>query len=222
MRSIDYVIIPARGGSKRIKNKNICEFLGRPMIFRAIDVAQDVSRNVVVSSDSDLILSMVRSEFSHCILHDRPVSLATDSTPTLPVITEVLNNLQVSHDAVVCVLYPTAMFASSEHLRNALYLLQPDCYVVSVVKNDKCHRTFAIKNGRMQITFDVTKRTQDFCSMYNDAGQFYIGYARNFLDGVPLLGGSSCCYDIGICCDIDTMSDLLIAQAIYSFLRGKV
>ena len=33
-------IIPARSGSKRIKNKNIKDFCGKPMIYHIIDTAK--------------------------------------------------------------------------------------------------------------------------------------------------------------------------------------
>ena len=49
------VIIPARGGSKRIPKKNIVDFLGRPLIAWTIDAAlqSQVCDDVIVSTDSE-------------------------------------------------------------------------------------------------------------------------------------------------------------------------
>ena len=50
-------IIPARGGSKSIKNKNIIKLFGKPLIYYSIAVAKKskyISR-VIVSTDSKII-----------------------------------------------------------------------------------------------------------------------------------------------------------------------
>ena len=48
-------IIPARGGSKRIKHKNIREFVGKPLISYSITAAQHTAifDDIIVSTDSD-------------------------------------------------------------------------------------------------------------------------------------------------------------------------
>ena len=56
-------IIPARGGSKRIKNKNIVNFKGEPMIVKTLKIAKNCKYidQVVVSSDSKKILNICKS-----------------------------------------------------------------------------------------------------------------------------------------------------------------
>ena len=55
-------IIPARGGSKRIKNKNIIDFKGEPMIVKTLKVAQKskLIDKVIVSTESKKILSICK------------------------------------------------------------------------------------------------------------------------------------------------------------------
>ena len=55
-------IIPARGGSKRIKNKNIINFKGEPMIVRTLKVAKECKYidKIVVSTDSKKILKICK------------------------------------------------------------------------------------------------------------------------------------------------------------------
>ena len=49
-------IIPARSGSKRIKNKNIINFNGKPLIYYSIETAikSKLFSKVIVSTDSSL------------------------------------------------------------------------------------------------------------------------------------------------------------------------
>jgi CMP-N-acetylneuraminic acid synthetase len=56
-------IIPARGGSKRIKNKNIVKFKGDPMIVKTLKIAKKCKYidQVVVSSESKKILNICKS-----------------------------------------------------------------------------------------------------------------------------------------------------------------
>ena len=56
------VIIPARGNSKRLKNKNIYPFKGMPMVYWAIKAAEESAfiNNVYVTSDSSKILNLTK------------------------------------------------------------------------------------------------------------------------------------------------------------------
>ena len=57
-------IIPARGGSKRIINKNIVDFNGFPMIYWTIKAAKDsgLFNEIIVSTDS-LLISEIAEQF---------------------------------------------------------------------------------------------------------------------------------------------------------------
>jgi CMP-N-acetylneuraminic acid synthetase len=57
-------IIPARGGSKRIKNKNIVKFKGKPMIVQTLDVAKKCKYidKIIVSSESKKILNVCKKK----------------------------------------------------------------------------------------------------------------------------------------------------------------
>ncbi|MEZ7985269.1 MAG: 2-C-methyl-D-erythritol 4-phosphate cytidylyltransferase, partial [Pseudomonadales bacterium] len=54
---MNIAIIPARGGSKRILNKNIKPFSGKPMIQWAIEAAQEsnIFDQIIVSTDDEAI-----------------------------------------------------------------------------------------------------------------------------------------------------------------------
>ncbi len=80
-------IIPARGGSKRIPNKNIRDFCGRPMIMHILETARSTKlfSTIHVSTENDRIRDIVaRFGFSPDFL--RPKELADDQTPIMPVL----------------------------------------------------------------------------------------------------------------------------------------
>ena len=85
-------IIPARGGSKRIPRKNIRDFCGRPMIAHILHAARvsglfDV---IHVSTESEDIREVVE-KLGFPIDFMRPVNLADDDTPIMPVMKYVVD-----------------------------------------------------------------------------------------------------------------------------------
>jgi pseudaminic acid cytidylyltransferase len=80
-------IIPARGGSKRIPDKNIRDFCGRPMIGYILDTARasGLFDTIHVSTDSNRIADVVRA-LGYPIDFPRPDRLADDHTPLMPVL----------------------------------------------------------------------------------------------------------------------------------------
>ncbi len=74
-------IIPARGGSKGLKNKNILPLFGKPLIYYAIRAAQEskLVNKIVVSTDDEKIASAAQRYSVQVI--KRPAEYATDSAP---------------------------------------------------------------------------------------------------------------------------------------------
>jgi CMP-N-acetylneuraminic acid synthetase len=74
------IIIPARGGSKRLKNKNLYAFRSKPMIYWAINAAQKTifKNNLYVSSENKKILEISQKFGAKSI--NRPINLSKDST----------------------------------------------------------------------------------------------------------------------------------------------
>jgi spore coat polysaccharide biosynthesis predicted glycosyltransferase SpsG/GTP:adenosylcobinamide-phosphate guanylyltransferase len=58
------VVIPARGGSKRIKGKNIRPLAGKPLVHHAIEYALELEpKTIIVSTDSDEVAGVVRTRY---------------------------------------------------------------------------------------------------------------------------------------------------------------
>ena len=87
-------IIPARSGSKRIKNKNIKNFYSKPIIFYAIDALKksNLFSKIYVSTDSNKIRNLVNKKNLN-IKELRPKKLASDNSPTMQVLKYELNKM---------------------------------------------------------------------------------------------------------------------------------
>ena len=89
-------IIPARGGSKRIADKNIRAFCGRPMIAHILDTARasGLFEVIHVSTESPRIASVVEA-LGFEVHFPRPIAqLADDKTPLMPVLRYVTETFQ--------------------------------------------------------------------------------------------------------------------------------
>ena len=90
-------IIPARAGSKRISNKNIKEFSGKPLIVHTIEHALAASYidRVIVDTDSEDIAEIVRENGAE-VPFFRPANLAQDASLVIDNIIYTLNKLDTS------------------------------------------------------------------------------------------------------------------------------
>jgi len=75
-------VIPARGGSKGVPNKNIIELCGKPIISYTIETALEskLLNKLVISTDSKKISDVVSKSYDVQII-DRPAKFATDDSP---------------------------------------------------------------------------------------------------------------------------------------------
>ena len=90
------VIIPARAGSKRIKNKNIKFFNGKPIIFWIIKKLKKNKKvkKIAVSSDDTKILNLCR-KYGVNDLIKRSKKLSNDKTPFQKVIVDTIKKLKI-------------------------------------------------------------------------------------------------------------------------------
>ena len=87
-------IIPARGGSKRLPDKNIKMLGGKPLVNHTIEAALNSKSisSVMVSSDSEEILN-IASSYSEVMIHRREDSLASDTATALELVENIYLNL---------------------------------------------------------------------------------------------------------------------------------
>ena len=86
------VVIPARGGSKRIPNKNIKKISGQPMIYWPLMELKKIfsSQNILISTDSELIKERVEAK-GLAVPFLRPEALSDDHTGNAAVVEHALD-----------------------------------------------------------------------------------------------------------------------------------
>ena len=141
-------LIPARGGSKSIPNKNLIDLGGRPLIKWTIDAAKKSSLSrVIVSTENDEIAGVSKS-FGVEVPFTRPISLAQDKSQTIDVVLHALSVIDEQFDAVM-LLQPTSPFRTSDDIESALALFDKTSSVISVAAVDGTHpaRMKYLENG---------------------------------------------------------------------------
>jgi CMP-N,N'-diacetyllegionaminic acid synthase len=112
-------LIPARGGSKGIPNKNIITFCGLPLIAWSILQAQQAALDVYVSTDNEDIARCARA-FGALVLV-RPAELASDDAQMADVVRDALTRIDKSNlfDSVI-LLQPTSPLRLSTDIIKAI------------------------------------------------------------------------------------------------------
>lgn len=120
-------VIPARGGSKGIAQKNLVPVGGRPLLAYTADAARASRRltRTVVSTEDPAIAAAAQA-LGLDVPFVRPAALAADDTPMLPVLQHALSEMRsrgVDADVLV-LLQPTSPLRRGEHIDAAIDLLE--------------------------------------------------------------------------------------------------
>lgn len=175
-------VIPARGGSKRIPNKNIVDFLGQPLISYSIRAAEESNLFDVihVSTDSERIAD-VAAKFGYPVEFMRPPELADDHTPILPVLQWTLEQYEQRGKKFksACLLMPTAPLIDADDLIGAdeVFRQRGETRTVIAVSrfNVPVEWAFHMKpDGTLKPREPgkANERSQDLPIAYFDAGTF--------------------------------------------------
>ena len=186
MRSL--AIIPARGGSKRLKRKNIIDFYGYPIISYTIKAALNSKcfDRVVISTD-DQEISEISSKY-HDDIVIRSKNLATDKSTVNEVCDNFLQNEfknKIKYDYLT-VLYPTAPLRTSTDIENVLNKLILENFSSSLAVTSfslPVHQALIIKNGNTKKVFPelFDLREDRVPKYYVDNGSTYSVKVENFV-----------------------------------------
>lgn len=220
-------LIPARSGSKRIRGKNTKLFCGKPLIAYSIEAAKAscLFDEIVVSTDCPNIAKLSQS-LGASVPFMRPASLSDDFTGTREVITHAINELQAinRHYQFCCCIYATAPFLQAEFLQKGIELLEANeqkAFAFSVTSfGFPVQRGITLNKGNIKPMFPehVLTRSQDLVDCFHDAGQFYWGRTKDYLNpNKTWFSEDSLAVQIPrhLVQDIDTPEDWLRAELMY-------
>ena len=120
-------IIPARGGSKRIPNKNIRDFVGKPLVAYSIEVAKasGLFDKIVVTTDNQEVAN-IALDYGAEVPFIRPPELSNDVIGTRPVTNHAIRYVTEHFEKpeFCCCIYATAPFLQAEYLKQGLQKLR--------------------------------------------------------------------------------------------------
>jgi CMP-N-acetylneuraminic acid synthetase len=232
-------IIPARGASKRVPDKNTRNLLGKPLIAWSIEAARASGiAKIIVTTDSEEIATIART-YGAEVPFIRPAELAEDTTAIEPVLIHALEEVKKTGfepDSIILLMPPTPM-RNPAHIKEALALFKNTNAdsVVSVIpatanknplwilKRDKSGKVILWNDQPLK---EIIPRSQDQPVCYSRNDVLYILKPSNLYETPPNLYGDEVelyimneSFDL----DINTESDFLYAETkMRLFLKGKI
>jgi CMP-N,N'-diacetyllegionaminic acid synthase len=214
-------IIPARAGSRGVKNKNILPLAGQPLIAWTINAALNASYldKVMVSTDGEEI-AQIAKQFGAEVPFMRASTLAEDETTTMEVVLDVMDRYP-GYDWVV-VLQPTSPLRTAADIDEAIeYCLQqnaPSCVSITLTQEHP-YWMYSLETNHL-VPYDnkgVVQR-QKLPKLYSLNGAFYLARSEqllaknNFITADTV--GHVMPYERSI--DIDTIIDFRLAEMLMS------
>ena len=224
-------IIPARAGSKRVKNKNIKLFARKPIISYAIQLAKSCGlfKKIVVSTDSYKIAKIAK-KYGAEVPFLRSKKLADDFTPAPDVLIDCIKKISSQATKYHFCLYPTTTLVLKKDLINSFKKIKKIDFdhLSSVSEYDSSpHRALRFI-GKNRIEFNSKKfaltRSQDLPKLCRDSGSFTIHRTKSLLKHNRKLPKKTTYYFIDKyrCIDIDTESDFKFAKFIFKYFNKQV
>jgi CMP-N,N'-diacetyllegionaminic acid synthase len=222
------VVIPARGGSKGVPNKNIKLLNGKPLISYTIDAAKKVfeKEHVLISTDS----VKIKNEVENCgviIPFLRPAFLATDKATTYDVLLNALEYYESKNEIIerLVLLQPTSPFRTEKHIKEALKLYDNSIDMVVSVNESKSNPYYNLfeenKSGyliksKKNKTFT---RRQDCPKVWEYNGAIYVINVASLKQKQLFAFKKIRKYEMDDISshDIDTQLDWIIAEQIVKF-----
>jgi CMP-N-acetylneuraminic acid synthetase len=183
-------IIPARGGSKRIKLKNIKNFLGKPLIYYTLQAAKKskLFDKIHVSTESQKIKREV-NKMGLKVDFYRPKHLSGDKIPISKVIQFVVDKYFKDENKKfdeIWLLFATNPFIKYSYLKKANEKYKKNKYKFSIMAVTKYNLPiyWSLRVNKKKILTPIFKSkinsdSKKFKKIYCDAGMFVI-YQKNF------------------------------------------
>ena len=224
-------IIPARGASKRLPNKNSLLLGQIPLIAHSILYAQKniaIIDEIYVSTNDRAIKNIALSYGVKVI--DRPESLSGDFEPTVSALKHVLETIAIEVENVI-LLQATNPLRPENLLKEAFEIFQEqNCDSLFTVSRN--HQKLGKINNNLFIpsNYEIGQRSQDLEPLYFENGLLYISKAKLIMPLDCARGDSKIISEnafpfevnsIFATVDIDTQEDLDYAEYLYQKLKSQ-
>lgn len=215
-------IIPARSGSKGLKDKNIIDLCGKPLMAYSIEAALQTGLfdKVIVSTDSELYADIARQWGADVMM--RGEAQSNDKATTYDVLVDLLARMDEEYDYFT-LLQPTSPLRNTTHVKEAVELFESRMnqfdFLVSMKESE--HAKVLVnpieEDGSLKY-FDTdfsTYRRQEFKD-YSPNGAIFMAKPAAYLERKHFFGAKSLAYIMNAedSVDIDNSIDLIIAKTL--------
>ena len=213
-------VIPARKGSKRLKNKNILKLIDKPLINWTINAALNSKfiDDIVVTTNSEKIIKTVKKFSKNILFIKRPEYLSTSNASSEAVVMhsiKKLKNKKFNHDIYI-LLQPTSPLRNKTIIDNAIINFIKNIKIktlVAVSKVSNSKNTIKINNkGYINKINIIDKKVNNI--NYSINGSIYIGFINNFLKNMNFFEHNCLAFKMKSTnsIDIDTIFDFKLAE----------
>ena len=181
-------IIPARSGSKGIKNKNITFIKNKPLFLHSLEFAKKLTfiKEIIFSTDSIQYLRIARKH-GYNFNSLRPKKLSLDKTETIDVIKYEIKNLsqkKLEQIKFILILQPTCPFRRLNDFKQAYRKLKKNYDAVLTIKKIKDHPERMMRKDKNGNIFKLNNRVnfkprQNLEQLYIRAGSMYFFKINN-------------------------------------------
>ena len=220
-------VIPARSGSKSVKDKNIVNLRGKPLIAWSIEQCLKSKKidEVYLSTDSKKYANIAK-KFGLKNIIFRPRSISTDRSTDYEFIKHFIDNIDTNHK-IIAHIRPTTPFRS---------LILLDKIIKFFIKNKKytslravhespetAYKSFELKNkllkplkGVKKTMDDLNNPRQDFSKTYSANGYIDLYRKAFILKNKKLFGNRVMGYITPLTMEIDSIEELKYMNSNYN------
>lgn len=218
-------IIPARSGSKGLKDKNIIDLCGKPLMAYSIEAAiqSGLFEHVIVSTDSERYAEISRLYGAEVMM--RGEMFSNDKATTYMVLEDILKNRLTEPVDYFVLLQPTSPLRNARHIKEAVEKFEIKIsdfdFLVSVKESE--HAKVLVnpidEDGSLKyFDLDFSNYRRQGYKDYSPNGAIFIGKPGAYLKQKHFFGAKALSYVMTAedSVDIDGALDLIVAQAILS------
>jgi len=222
-------IIPARSGSKRLKNKNILKIGGIPMIGHVIKIARssNLFSKIVVSTNSRKIANISKN-YGAEVPYLRKKKLSGSFVTTKKVLIDCIQKLKLKNTNYFFCIIPTAVLIKKDDLVKAFKIIKltKASSLIAVIDNKSLLRSLEYKIKTQKLKFKWKKYSsyisQKLPKLYSDTGTFYIFKTKNYLNSKEIFPQKSIPYKVSklVGLDINDKEDFQMLKIMHKFKKS--
>ncbi len=177
------IFIPARSGSKRIKNKNIRKINGKPLIYWTIKYAKKYANNedILVSSDSNIIKKISSDE--KIKFFKRPKNISGDNANVYFAVVHALKKIEIKKKyKYIALLQPTSPIRPKNIISNGINILKRNKKFQNLIHLESTSYKigFLSKINEWQPLYNYTVRGQDITNQFRPSGCLFLYLRKDF------------------------------------------